>query len=427
MDGLTATDKVMARETEKGRHGQQMEKDNGFRKNINKLGGKAKEGIANKSFLKEATVIVNLMDIRDAKVEDIIEAVTEKIGFGKLLAVRPRPDREYELTLDDEGMCDDLMDGLMIKEKMCEIRKLQTKECMVSFMHLPAYMDNKDILSKLEMWGVTPTSDIKRRYYPGTEIADGTRYLKVRFPKEVVSLPYSAKFETAEGAQYFRIMHDRQIKICRLCMDPGHVFKDCPDLKCYECEEQGHYARNCNAVKCPDCKRALVKCECWMEDEEVEGDGNQIKETETLSVEGQVWKETENSTEKEINQPERMDKEKHNNDLMDNRDNEVEQQKEKDNEGQMECDKQTSLETMQTTTEEQDKMEQTQQNLETEEDVGEEENEESKDMGKERMQRRRSIKVTPNIEVAKKKRQKKRKEFDENRFEVLRNMGEECE
>lgn len=69
-------------------------------------------------FLKEATVIVNLMDIRDAKVEDIIEAVTEKIGFGKLLAVRPRPDRKYELTLDDEGMCDDLMDGLMIKEKM---------------------------------------------------------------------------------------------------------------------------------------------------------------------------------------------------------------------------------------------------------------------------------------------------------------------
>lgn len=46
MDGLTATDKVMARETEKGKHGQQMAKDNGFRKNINKLGGKAKEGIA---------------------------------------------------------------------------------------------------------------------------------------------------------------------------------------------------------------------------------------------------------------------------------------------------------------------------------------------------------------------------------------------
>lgn len=67
-------------------------------------------------------------------------------------------------------------------------------------------------------------------------------------------------------------------------MDPGHVFKDCPDLKCYECEEQGHYASNCNAVKCTDCKRALVKCECWMENEEAEGDDNQIRETEILSV-----------------------------------------------------------------------------------------------------------------------------------------------
>lgn len=145
-----ATNKDMAGETGKEERGQQMANDIGIRRNINSFGGKAKEGFANKAFLKEATVIVNLMDLRDAKVEDIIEAVTAKIGFGKLLAVRPRPDREYELTLDDEGMCDDLMAGLMIKEKMCEIRKLQTRECIVSFMHLPAYIDNKDILSKLE-------------------------------------------------------------------------------------------------------------------------------------------------------------------------------------------------------------------------------------------------------------------------------------
>lgn len=418
--------KDMARETRKEECGQQMAKDTGIRRNSNSFGGKAKERFANKSFLKEATVIVNLMDLRDAKVEDIIEAVTAKIGFGKLLAVRPRPDREYELTLEDEHMCDDLMDGLMIKEKMCEIRKLQTRECIVSFMHLPAYIDNKDILSKLEMWGVAPTSDIKRRYYPATRIADGTRYLKVRFPKEVVSLPYSTKFETAEGPQYFRIMHDRQTKICRLCMDPGHVFKDCPDLKCHECEEQGHYARNCNAVKCPDCKRALVKCECWMENEEEEGDDNQIKETEILSVEGQGWKVIQDSTEKDIHPLERMEEEEQNG-LLDSAENEVEHQKEKDNDGQMESDIQTSLETMQTMTEEQDKMEEVQNNLETEEDLGKGDNEESNEMGKERIQRRRSIKVTPNIEMVKNRRQKKRKEFDENRFGVLMNREEENE
>ncbi len=60
--------------------------------------------------------------------------------------------------------------------------------------------------------------------YPGTDIADGTRYLRVKFPKEVVSLPYSTKFDTEEGMQHFRIMHDRQVKTCRLCMNPGHEF-----------------------------------------------------------------------------------------------------------------------------------------------------------------------------------------------------------
>ncbi len=69
---------------------------------------------------------------------------------------------------------------------------------------------------------------IKRRVYPGTNIADGTRYVKVKFPKEVKSLPYRAQFETAEGAQYFRVIHDRQEKLCCMCMQPGHIFRDCP-------------------------------------------------------------------------------------------------------------------------------------------------------------------------------------------------------
>ncbi len=54
---------------------------------------------------------------------------------------------------------------------------------------------------------------------------DGTRFVKSRFPEEVVSLPYSTRLETAEGLQYFRVMHSHQIKTCRLCMSPEHVLK----------------------------------------------------------------------------------------------------------------------------------------------------------------------------------------------------------
>lgn len=143
-------------------------------------------------------------------------------------------------------------------------------------MHLPAYIDDQDILEKLEAWGVTPSSSIKRRTYPGTEISDGTRYVKAKFPKEVTSLPYSSKFETAEGTQYFRIIHDGQVKTCRLCMDPGHVLKDCPEFKCYQCEEQGHFARSYNAVRCPECIKVLVRCECWMGREKIVANKKQI-------------------------------------------------------------------------------------------------------------------------------------------------------
>ncbi len=58
---------------------------------------------------------------------------------------------------------------------------------MVSFFNLPSYIEDEEIIQKLISWGVTPTLPVRRRYYPGTTVADGTRFLRVKFPKEVVS------------------------------------------------------------------------------------------------------------------------------------------------------------------------------------------------------------------------------------------------
>ena len=56
-------------------------------------------------------------------------------------------------------------------------------------MELPAYTTDNDVILKLQGWGVSAASPIKRRMWPGTNIADGTRFLKVKFNDLVRSLP----------------------------------------------------------------------------------------------------------------------------------------------------------------------------------------------------------------------------------------------
>lgn len=145
---------------------------------------------------------------------------------------------------------------------------------MVSFLNLPAYITEWEILEKLQGWGVAPVSDIRRRMWPGTHVADGTRFLRVKFTDRVQSLPYSARFLTALGPEFFRVVHDRQARVCRLCLQPGHILKACPEFWCFRCREQGHYARECGqrpesrrvegraGPKCNICANTLPECVC---------------------------------------------------------------------------------------------------------------------------------------------------------------------
>lgn len=400
------TDTAMADETRR-------RIDNGLDKGHGNDNGKGKEPrkeYENRVYLKEATVTVDVTSVQDGRAADIIKAVTEQIGDGKILAVRPKQGKRYEITLESEEDMEPLMEGLIIKGQRLEVNKLWNRDYVVSFMHLPVYIADDKILDKLDGWGVSPISKIKRRVYPGTTIEDGTRFVRARFPKEVASLPYSTKIETAEGPQYFRVMHSNQVKTCRLCMSPDHVVKECPEFVCFKCEERGHFARDCNAVTCPDCKKTLNKCECWMEDEE----GNQ-------RIDGQMHEQSNEKQEEEgemiqaeepkSNNTEQQQEESNNNkDILTQQDGGVWTQI--DMTDSLQC----ALETVERTDVQEEGNKWTQldltDSLQMQLDVVEcndhniKENSAAKE--KEETQaklpkRRRSVKVTPNVETARKK------------------------
>lgn len=95
-------------------------------------------------------------------------------------------------------------------------------ELAVSLPALPAYIEDEEIMGRLMMWGVSAISPIKKRMWTGAQ------FVKVKFTKTVKSLPYSVRFETLQGIEHFRVIHNRQVKVCRNCIQPGHILKRLP-------------------------------------------------------------------------------------------------------------------------------------------------------------------------------------------------------
>ncbi|KAM4560148.1 uncharacterized protein PAE49_012381 [Odontesthes bonariensis] len=203
-----------------------------------------RESVKDGGFRKELTVIVELAGPDKVTLMELLRGIKESCGI--VLACRLKAKSTFEITMQDGKGKARLMDGFLLKGVRVMAKEVRSNELVVSFLNLPPYITDEEICEKLATWGVKATSPIKRRKWPGTDVADGTRFCKVQFNDKVQSLPYSTKFETLEGGEYFRVIHDRQVKVCRLCIQPGHILRECPEFKCHKCAKQGHYARECN-------------------------------------------------------------------------------------------------------------------------------------------------------------------------------------
>lgn len=213
-------------------------------------------------FDKNCTVLLNVGDNNKVTALSVINNVESVYGKGMVYACVPKAGDCYEVTLANKDTSDKLTTGVRIDSKSYDCSLLHSDITVVSFMHLPAYIRDVDIAKQLTDLDIELKGKIKRRYHKGTRCADGTRFVKVKFPEKVKSLNYLMKFNTVYGPQMYRVIHNNQTKVCSCCYSDTHLIKDCPEFTCYRCGVQGHMKRQCEASRCEFCHRYPAKCIC---------------------------------------------------------------------------------------------------------------------------------------------------------------------
>ncbi|KAG7496752.1 hypothetical protein JOB18_024398 [Solea senegalensis] len=126
---------------------------------------------------KDMTLQIELQGTEKVTIMELLKCVQELCSG--LMACRYTGENKYEVIMTNAMGKRRLLDGFKIGTTTVLANKLDNDELVVSFLGLPAYITDKEILDKLYGWGVSAVSPIKRRMWPGTNIADGTRYLKL--------------------------------------------------------------------------------------------------------------------------------------------------------------------------------------------------------------------------------------------------------
>ena len=216
-----------------------------------------------REYKKECTVKIVKIGKTSETPSKIIKAVEDVCGVNTVLAVVPDDmEDSYCITMDSEQNADKLTRGVNIESKNYDCLFLFDNSVIVSFIHLPAHLSDELILDVLREKNCKPLSQVFRHVHPGTEVADGTRYVRVQFPPGLISLPWSIKFDTGLGTRSFRVKHDHQRQLCNYCGSPGHKYRQCLQLVCYNCDKHGHKENECKIPPCQRCKKRLRHCEC---------------------------------------------------------------------------------------------------------------------------------------------------------------------
>ncbi|ESO87362.1 hypothetical protein LOTGIDRAFT_175961 [Lottia gigantea] len=214
-----------------------------------------------KQDFKNRTINVDLYS--DIRIIDVIKEVEEIVGTNSVIYACPLQGN-LELTFDRTDRLQHLNETpIIVNNQELKFTPVGFKYVIVSFMHIPVYISDHEILAKLEGWNVKPLGEIRHRKikYEDREIPDGTRYIKCEFPPNVNSLPYATMLD----GKSFIVKHNNQAKVCFGCLNPDHEIKNCPDSKCKRCGQRGHIKKFCEESVCINCGEYTHVCKCISE------------------------------------------------------------------------------------------------------------------------------------------------------------------
>ena len=230
-------------------------------------------------FTKDQTVVVSVRDNESVSPEDIIDEIEKKCGVGAVMACVPKIGTGFEVVLKERKFVGDVSDDLSIKGKQIKVKELTSRIKIVSIINLSMYVSNEEIIDRFKKIGVEIISEIKKRKMPSrTTVYDGTRIFKAQLPPTLASIPYSMKFSVdSKETAYYRVVHNDQVKVCSGCFSTDHIYKNCPEFRCYNCGEQGHIGRHCPENRCKDCGYFKTDCRCRKKRYWGDGFGSDVK------------------------------------------------------------------------------------------------------------------------------------------------------
>lgn len=158
------------------------------RRNDNSNRKKENYVIENKHYSKDCTIRVERLNTRIIGERIIIEEIEKVTGLNTVLAVVENDSSSYDVTMDSKALALRLSEGIEIAGRIYPVSLQFSDIVVVSFMKLPVFIDDDEIVSKLESKGVTVVSPVYRRTVPGTQVADGTRFMRCKFPPGITSL-----------------------------------------------------------------------------------------------------------------------------------------------------------------------------------------------------------------------------------------------